>query len=153
MGAFSNQTSIEARISADRLREIAGFGAAAVNAAALQSAIDFAWAYTAGKLKPIFGKTEIDTWTLPDDVPKMIGNISDSLCIFQLSVIRPDLFPSAFETILTTVDAMIDAIIDNPNIVYEVDYTIPVAEVDSLDSVYDDDDNVSNSYPTIRTWL
>jgi hypothetical protein len=153
MGAFSTQASIESRISAARLVTIAGFGESTVNTAALQSAIDFAWSHIAGRLRPTFGTTEIDTWVLPDDVPKKIANISDSLCIFQLSVIRPDLFPDGVDSILITMNAMLDDIIDNPNILYEVDFTSPIADVDSLDSVFDDDDNTSNSYPVDRTWL
>jgi hypothetical protein len=153
MGAFSTQTSIESRISAARLVTIAGFGESTVNANALQSAIDFAWSHIAGRLRPTFGTTEIDTWVLPDDVPKKIANISDSLCILQLFVIRPDMFPEGFSETLETLDSMIDEIIDNPNILYEVDFTSPIADVDSLDSVFDDDDNTSNSYPVDRTWL
>lgn len=151
--AYSTQTSIESRISAARLVTIAGFGTGTVNAAALQSAIDFAGSYIAGKLRQTYGKDEIDSWVLPDDVPALVQNISDSLCIFQLFVTRPDLYPEGVESIKTEMDGMLDMIIESPGMLYEVDYSIPLIDVEAPDSVFDEDDNTSDSYPVERTWL
>jgi hypothetical protein len=110
MPSYSTQASIEARISASRLLTLIDYNGDKVpDAAPLAAGIAFAGAYIAGRLKNVFGQTEIDTWTLPDDVPPLIAHISDSLCIWQFAVSKPNLFPDN-ELILETANEMLDKI-------------------------------------------
>jgi hypothetical protein len=114
MPSFSTQASIEARIKASRLNTLTfDKDDAAHKAASIDKGIVFAGAYISGRLKKKYGQTIIDTWILPDDVPPLVGWMSDSLCIWNYAVEKPNLFPAPeVEIIFTTVNDMLTQIID-----------------------------------------
>lgn len=121
-GAFSTQASIEARISVSRLEEYTAFdGSTVASPATVQAAIDFAWSYIYGKLKVRFGEAILDAWVLPDDVPDLIKWLSDSLCIYSISISRPELFPEGTAIILDVIDVRLDALASGAMTLPDVD--------------------------------
>ena len=121
MAAFSTQTSIEARISATRLKTYTDFdGDGTPDAATIAAGIAFAGAYIAGRLESRYGATEIATWNATT-APDLVKKLSDDLCIYQYSISRPELFPESTAAILDTVNEMLDKIADNRVSLYGVD--------------------------------
>jgi hypothetical protein len=88
---FSTQSSIEARISALRLKGWIDFdGDDAPDEASLTAAFEFARGLIRGHLESRYGQTEIDTWD-SSTRPELVGTISDDLCIYQLLLSNPTL--------------------------------------------------------------
>ena len=85
MGYFSNQTSIEARISASRLLGyIDADGDKTPDPAALASGIKAAYGIIVGYIGREYDSDTIDAWDIDDSEnlpPALISTISDDLCI------------------------------------------------------------------------
>lgn len=122
MGFFSNQASIEARISASRL---AGFidhdNDTTPDAAALAAGIEAAHGLICSYIGRDYDHDTIDAWDIAaDTVPELIAKISDDLCIPIYYAHNPR-FQEPAQTMAELAEAMLVKIRNGEMDIYGVD--------------------------------
>ena len=131
MGYFSNQSSIEARISASRLLGyIDADGDNTPDAAALASGIKAAYGIITGYIGTCYDSDTIDAWDIDDSnnlPPALIGMISDDLCI-QIYYQNNPHFQKGAQEMYKAAEALLVKIREEKLDIYGVDrLTSPIA--------------------------
>jgi phage gp36-like protein len=86
---YSTQASVQARIGLTRLTNLTDFsGDDAPDTETLEAGFQEARGIIRGKLEPLYGSTEIDTWD-SDTAPELVRTISDQLCVKMFYVGNP----------------------------------------------------------------
>ena len=149
---FSTQVSIEARISALRLKGYIDFdGDDSPDEASLTRAYKYARGKVRGSLEGRFGQTIIDDWD-SDTVPELAGTISDDLCIYQIFISNPR-FAEIGQTIRDNALEELESIAKGETSLYGTDAPVDDEFVTTrIKSDYDPERDLDNQSVRV-TWV